>query len=150
MTELSPIPLTSHLRVALAMARGIAASMGHRDLEPIHVALGLLREGENAAVAVLHSAGVPLRSLRRELEGALERGHPSPTEVALPETPGERQLLSAALHEAREHHDEFLGPHHVLLALVRDPSAHVAQSLSRHGLTYETAKRHVKAVLQQH
>ena len=47
-------PLTSRTYVALSIARGIAAGLGHDDLTATHIALGILREAENGAVAALH------------------------------------------------------------------------------------------------
>ena len=45
MTETAVPSLTTRTRVALAIARGIAASRGDDDLSPEPIALGLLREG---------------------------------------------------------------------------------------------------------
>lgn len=151
MTQPTPVPLSSRARVALAIARGVAASVGHRDLRPSHVAIGLLREAENPAVAALHAAGISLHALRRELEVALEpRGGTNPTEVAIPLTQGEEQLVMAALDEARQRQDEFLGPQHLLLALLRDSAEPVAQFFARYGMDYSSATTHLKAVLHQH
>src|SRR5213592_2146793 len=42
--------------IAVGIARGVAASVGDHDLTPAHVALGVLRELENPAVAALWRA----------------------------------------------------------------------------------------------
>lgn len=149
MTETTLLPLTSRARISLAIARGVAASVGHDNLTPVHIALGLLREGENPAVAALHSSGVALRTLRRELEAQLDpRGRTQPHQVAIQETPGEGQVVARAIAESTHRNGEFVGPHHLLLALLRDPNAPIAQLFARHGVSYESAVTSLQSVLR--
>ena len=148
MTETGVLPMTTRTRVALAIARGIAASRGDEDLSPEHVALGLLGEGQNPAVAALHYGRVDLGATRRELEaelGAPEQ--PRPGEVALQPTPGEQRIVEQATAESRRRKDEFLGPHHLLLAMLRDTNSPVARTFARHGFDFETAVTHLRVVL---
>jgi ATP-dependent Clp protease ATP-binding subunit ClpC len=140
-------PFTARTYVSLAIARGIAAAHGHADLTGYHVALGFLREGENPAVGALHRAGVPLNALRRDLEACLpERAPPVAGEVLLPSTPGELAIVHAADLEANAFHPEYVGNEHLLLALLRDADSPVSQAFSRHGVTYESAITHLRAV----
>ncbi|MFP5353592.1 MAG: Clp protease N-terminal domain-containing protein, partial [Gemmatimonadota bacterium] len=89
----SDAPFTTRVRVALSIARALAAGMGHDEVTDAHVVLGIVREGENPAVAVLQHAGIALDVLRHDLEQALEpRGRARPREVARPLTDGERLL----------------------------------------------------------
>lgn len=149
MTDTVPLPLSSRARVALAIARGIAAARGDEDLNPSHIALGVLREAENAAVATLVYAGVDLRALRSELESGLgPAGRPRPGEVSLPMTPGERLVLAHATAESQRRHDTFLGPHHLWLALLRDPNTPVARVCARHGIQYGATITLLRNVLE--
>ena len=147
MSPVTPRPLTSRTFVSLAIARGIAAAYGHADLTGYHVALGILREGENPAVAALHYAGVSLLTLRRDLEAELtDRGRPVAGDMQLPVTPGERVILEAANVEADTFHPEYVGNEHLLLALLRNADSPVSQVFARHGVTYEVALTRVTAV----
>lgn len=140
-------PFTNRTYVSLSIARGIAAGSGHSNLTAAHIALGILREAENPAVAALHHGGVALRKLRHELEAQLPpRGHPRLGEVLLPATPGEQEIVELAVMEAAALNDEYLGNEHLLLAVLRDPSTPVAQTFSRHGFTYEAAVTHLQFV----
>jgi len=56
----------------------------------------------------------------------------------------EFKLTAVRLSQMRRN-DEFLGPHHLLLALLRADSS-VAQTLARHGFGVETAETHLQAV----
>ena len=141
-------PFTSRTYLSLAIARGIAAANGHADVTGLHVALGLLREGENPAVAALHRGGVSLPRLRRDLEAALpERGRPVFGEVLLPATPGERAIVEIAAAEADSLDAEYIGNEHLLLALLRDVHGPTSDVFSRHGFVYETAVTQLRAVL---
>lgn len=147
MPDTITLPFTNRTYVSVSIARGIAAGYGHDDLTAVHLALGILREGENAAVGAIHHGGVALRHLRHELEAALPpRGHPRFGEVLLPATPGEQAIVELAVAEASALNDEYLGNEHLLLALLRGPSNPVALILSRHGFTREAAVTHLQFV----
>lgn len=148
MTETVGLPLTTRTRIALAIARGIAASRGDDDVTASHIALGLLREAENPAVAALHHGGVDLRALRRELEAELGLpGRPRPGEVALQLTPGEQRIVDQAATESRQRNEGFIGPHHLLLAMLRERESPTARAFARHGFQFETAVTHLDASL---
>ena len=86
-------------------------------------------------------------TLRRDLEALLpERGHPAAGELSLPTTPGERAIVQAADREASSFHPEYIGNEHLLLALLRNADTAVSQAFSRHGVTYESAVTHLRAV----
>ena len=151
MSAAEPLPYSTRLRVTLALARGIAAARGDTDLTPIHAALGLLREGENAAVAMLEHAGVPLGRVRQDLEVALgERGWPRQEEVVLPLTDGERGLVQEARRQAQLREDPFVGPEHILLALLEPSANPVTQIFSRHGFTHDAGLAHLEAIIVRH
>jgi ATP-dependent Clp protease ATP-binding subunit ClpC len=144
-------PFSSRTRVALSIARALAAAMGHDDVTDAHVMIGILREGENPAVAALQHAGVPLERLRQELEQALPPlGRPRPREVARPLTKGERRLVARGDVERRRLRHRPLGTEHLLLAAVHDEMGPVAQALARHGVRYDTVPDHLAAVLHYH
>ena len=147
MTETVTYPFTSRTYVSLSIARGIAAAQGHSDITAAHIALGILREGENPAVAALQLGGVPLRHLRHEIESELPpAGHPHFGEVVLPTMQGEREMLELAAEEVAKLNNPYLGNEHLLLAMLSDPAAPIAQVFSRHGITYDTALTHLRAV----
>jgi ATP-dependent Clp protease ATP-binding subunit ClpC len=151
MSVAEPLPYSTRLRVALALARGIAAARGDTDLTPIHAALGVLREGENAAVAMLEHAGVPMDRVRHDLEIALgERGWPRREEVVLPLTDGERGLVHRARGQAQLRGDPFVGPEHILLALLQASESPAAQVFISRGFSHDAGLTHLDAVIVRH
>jgi ATP-dependent Clp protease ATP-binding subunit ClpA len=147
MPETVTYPITSRTYISLSIARGIAAGRGHANITAAHIALGILREGANMAVGALERGGVRLRHLRHELESELPPdGHPRFGEVVLPATPGEHQMVELAATEVAKLNDPYLGNEHLLLAMLHDPNASIAQIFSRHGITYETALTHLRVL----
>lgn len=151
MNSAEALPYSTRLRVTLALARGIAAARGDTDLTPIHAALGLVREGENAAVAMLQHARVPLDDLRHELQVALgDPGRPRPDEVVLPLADGERRLVDDARRQALLLRDPFVGPQHILLAVLDAAASRAAEIFLRHGLSHDAALLHFAAITVEH
>lgn len=128
-------PLTSRTRVALAIARGIAAARGDLDLTPTHIAIGIFREGSNPALAALWYAGMSedtIRGIALELERSLGEapGDIPPRAVTINLSPGEEQMLRSAELEADHFGSPFLGTEHILLAILRSdskPARHIAE-----------------------
>jgi ATP-dependent Clp protease ATP-binding subunit ClpA len=133
--------VTTRTHEVFALALRLAERLGHGDVTDVHIALGLLQEGRGIAVAILHSRGVPLDALARELEAELPpAGAPRPPAAELSWTPGVEQVLVGAVAESREFGVEYHGCEHVLLALLRDPASAPARVLAGHGLVYDEAR----------
>lgn len=142
-----PRPFTSRTRISLAIARGIAAARGDSDLTASHVALGLLREGENPAVAVLNHAGVPVRLVRARLEEVLgPLGSTRPRDVVVDSTAGEAELVAIAELKAEEWNDPYVGTEHLLLAVLAQEGSPAAGIFAGHGLSADTAVGYLQAV----
>jgi RimJ/RimL family protein N-acetyltransferase len=137
-----PRPLTSHTRVALAIARGTAAARGDRNLTPTHVAFGIFKEGQSAGLAALWYAGMSegaIRGFSSKLESSLGNppGFMPVRQVAIDSSPGEEEILQLSEIEVVELSDPYLGTEHILLALIRSNSA-VAHMLAEHGISLQS------------
>ena len=66
-----PQGLTPHARCAVEMAVTEAVKSGSREIESGHLLLGLLRDGSNTAVRLLHREGVDTRRLYAETVRAM-------------------------------------------------------------------------------
>ena len=111
------------------------------------MALGIVQEGANIAVAALYRAGVPLRHLRHLLESELPpNGRPHFGEVVLPATPGEHKIIERAKSEVLKLNDPYLGDEHLLLSMLDDQDTPIAQVFSREGITYETFMTHLQVL----
>jgi DNA-binding transcriptional regulator YhcF (GntR family) len=118
------------VRRAMAAAVEEAHRLQHDYIGTEHILLGLLRDRESAAAAVLRALGVTREQLRGSLEGAVRRG----TSVAtgeLPYTSRSRNVLAHAIAEAGD--EARVGTEHLLVALLREEDGIAAHVLTRHG-----------------
>lgn len=67
------IPFSRRAKKVLELALREALRLQHRRIDAEHVALGLLREGQGLASAVLDHRGVDLSALRRSIEASMRR-----------------------------------------------------------------------------
>jgi hypothetical protein len=141
-------PLTTRAQVAIAIARGVARAHGHRGAGAKHVALAILREGENAAVGALQRASVPLRELRYHLERALpDRGESRGMNEPLDASPEEVAVVTQAKREATARTTSFIASEHLMLALLRDPESETSRIFAAHGVSHATFSQNLDIVL---
>ena len=136
--------VTTRTHEVFAIAHDLADQRGHDDVTPVHISLGLVREGRSIAAQILHGRGVPLDVLQRELEAHLPpAGAPRspPREHAW--TASDEGVLEQAAVEGRELGAEFVGCEHVLLAFLRDPTSAPARVLAQHGVAFDDARTEV-------
>jgi ATP-dependent Clp protease ATP-binding subunit ClpC len=139
--------VTTRTHEVFAIAHDLADRLGHDDVTPVHVSLGLVREGRSIAASILHSRGVPLDALERELEAHLPpTGEPRVPAHERSWTRSDERMLEQATVEARELGTEFFGCEHVLLAFLRDPTSAPAQVLAQHGVRFNDARTEVLRV----
>ncbi len=79
-------------RVLNLAAREAAAAGPAAVIEPEHLLLGILRDGDSVAVRILNQAGVNIRALYRELSNALAQG-------GAIESQDERSVSSSSVNE---------------------------------------------------
>jgi hypothetical protein len=54
--------------------------------------------------------------------------------------------VDLATAESRQRKEEYVGPHHLLLAVLREPHSPTAQTFARHSFQFETAVTHLGSV----
>jgi ATP-dependent Clp protease ATP-binding subunit ClpC len=132
---------TDRVRKVLQMAREEAARLHHEYVGTEHILLGLIREGEGVAAAVLTNLSVDLDEIQQKIEETVKKGKaasaPGPD---LPYTSRAKKVLELAMTEARELNHSYVGTEHLLLGLLREEKGIAAQVLSDAGVTLEQAR----------
>jgi ATP-dependent Clp protease ATP-binding subunit ClpC len=132
---------TDRVRKVLQMAREEAARLHHEYVGTEHILLGLIREGEGVAAAVLTNLNVDLEDIQQKIEETVKKGKaPAPEGPDLPYTSRAKKVLELAMSEARELNHSYVGTEHLLLGLLREEKGIAAQVLSDAGVNLEQAR----------
>ena len=132
---------TDRVRKVLQMAREEAARLHHEYVGTEHILLGLIREGEGVAAAVLTNLGVDLEDIQQKIEETVKKGKAAAaTGPELPYTSRAKKVLELAMMEARELSHSYVGTEHLLLGLLREEKGIAAQVLTDAGVTLEQAR----------
>lgn len=131
---------TDRVRKVLAMAREEAIRLRHDYVGTEHILLGLLREGEGVAAAVLMNLGVDLEQIQERVEEAVQKGKATVALGELPYTSRAKKVLEYAMAEARELNHSYVGTEHLLLGLVREEKGIAAQVLNSLGVSLDEAR----------
>jgi ATP-dependent Clp protease ATP-binding subunit ClpB len=112
---------TQTFQIAISDAQSIALGKDHQFIEPIHLMLALLNQNASSIIPLLKSAGINVRSLRAQVEVALEAlAHVSGTggEVQLSSAMG--NILNLCDKFAQKHGDKFISSEIFMLAALQD------------------------------
>jgi len=132
---------TERVRKVLAMAREEAARLHHEYVGTEHILLGLIREGEGVAAAVLQNLNVDLDDVTQKIEETVKKGKAAQaTGPDLPYTSRAKKVLELAMAEARDLNHSYVGTEHLLLGLLREEKGIAAQVLTDAGVNLDAAR----------
>jgi ATP-dependent Clp protease ATP-binding subunit ClpC len=132
---------TDRVRKVLQMAREEAARLHHEYVGTEHILLGLIREGEGVAAAVLTNLNVELDEVQQKIEETVKKGKAAAsTGPDLPYTSRAKKVLELSMTEARELNHSYVGTEHLLLGLLREEKGIAAQVLNDAGVTLEQSR----------
>ncbi len=135
--DLSKLTLKS--RAALEAAREQASARNQQSMEPEHLLFSLLSDPEGVIYPLLHSLGTSPRTLRDQVDEALDRMPKVYTQGAGGEiylSAATRHILEKAFQEMAALGDEYVSTEHLLLAML-DGASNAARLLKEAGLNRE-------------
>ncbi len=138
---------TDRVRKVLAMARDEAIRLQHDYVGTEHILLGLIREGEGVAAAVLTNLSADLDQVHERIEESVKPGKATIALGELPYTSRAKKVLEFAMAEARELNHSYVGTEHLLLGLLREEKGIAAQVLNSLGISLEEARAETLKVL---
>ncbi len=124
-------------RRVIFFARREASEMGHREIKPVHLLLGLLREGK-AMFFRLRVTPRKMKAIHRACAKEASNQEQLPTSVDMPLHSLSGEILERASGEMQTRKHVQLDLEHLLLALLYVPSK-AAEILQRQGITYAKA-----------
>jgi ATP-dependent Clp protease ATP-binding subunit ClpC len=127
--------LTPRLDRVIKLSQRIARDYGQDYVGTEHLLLAILEEGTGMGVEILREAAIDLprtkktidRLIKNTLEDTLVFGR-------LPGTPHFRNVMSAAIEQARQLESRFISTEHLLLALAKEPGSVAHLALAEMGI----------------
>ena len=134
---------TERARKVIILAKEEARRFNHDYIGTEHILLGLVREGEGVAAAVLQNMGVSLETIRLEVEKLVQPGPTTQILGDIPFTPRAKKVLELAAEEARSLGHNYIGTEHILLGLIREGEGVASQVLLNSGLDLNMVRNQV-------
>ncbi|OQX54004.1 MAG: hypothetical protein B5M48_01910 [Candidatus Omnitrophica bacterium 4484_213] len=139
---------TERARKIILLAKEEAKRLNHDYIGTEHILLGLVREGEGVAAAVLEGLlGISLETVRLEVEKLIKPGSNLLVSGDIPFTPKAKEVLELAFDEAKKMGHNYIGTEHLLLGLLREKEGIGAQVLFNLGLDINKLREAIMRLL---
>lgn len=138
---------TERARKVILLAKEEAKRFNHDYIGTEHILLGLVREGEGVAAAVLATFGLSPDKIRLEVEKLVQPGPATVVSGDLPFTPKAKKVIELAIDEARSLGHNYIGTEHLLLGLIREGEGVASQVLMNLGLELDKVREEVMNLL---
>ncbi|MDE2180725.1 MAG: ATP-dependent Clp protease ATP-binding subunit, partial [candidate division NC10 bacterium] len=112
-----------------------------------HLLLGLIREGDGLAVAILKKLNVNISAVKGEIEKIVSVGSEFSPAGEIPFTPQAKKVLEYAISEARSLGHNYIGTEHLLLGLIREGEGIASLVLRDFGVSVAAAKAQAQELL---
>ena len=140
---------TERARKVIILAKEEAKRFNHDYIGTEHILLGLIREGEGVASAVLQNMGLSLDKIRLEIEKLVQPGPATVVSGDIPFTPRAKRVIELSMEEARQLGHNYIGTEHLLLGLLREGEGVAAQALLGLGLDLNKVRSQILELLGQ-
>ncbi|HKK41025.1 MAG TPA: ATP-dependent Clp protease ATP-binding subunit [Bacteroidales bacterium] len=133
----------------LGYSKEEAIRLGNSHISPEHLFLGILRDGESAAIEILINQNVDLMVLKGSLEKSIRVESPVPVadHEVIPLLRSTERILKLVYLEAKSLKSNTIDTEHLLLAILKDENALVTRFLSELDVDYQSVRRMVEAEL---
>lgn len=138
---------TERARKVIVYAKEEARRFNHDYIGTEHLLLGLIREGEGVAAAVLQKLGLDLETIRIEVEKLVQPGPQTQVLGDIPFTPRSKKSLELSAEEARALGHNYIGTEHLLLGLVKEGEGMAYRVLLNLGLDLGKLRNEVMELL---
>jgi len=141
--------LTRKAQEALQNAHGIAVSLGHQHIVPMHVLQALIEQSETIITPVLNRLDVPIPDLEKRIRQVLDHMPRIAKPGQIFVSPETNSILGVAEKEAKKLQDTYISAEHFFLALLQVQSE-VQTLLQSYSLNYEQVLEVVSKVRGSH
>ena len=121
-------------RQAIRFAHQEAARLGHDHISTGHLLLGLIRQGEGAAIQILKDANVDLEKIKSEIESLMEDRGRSSTIGKIQFSSKTNSALKYAEKESDSMGHKYVGTEHILIGLLLENEGVAGKALAKYNI----------------
>jgi uncharacterized protein (TIGR03435 family) len=140
---------TSRALQVLFYARSEVSQFGSSAVEPEHILLGVLDEGQGLGSRILARTGGALDDFRSDIVRHLTSRERVPESDEIPFSPSCKRALQYAAEEANRLLHNYTGTEHLLLGLLREERSVAAEVLAARGLKIEAVRGAIVELLSR-
>jgi ornithine carbamoyltransferase len=119
-----------------------AFNQGSSYVSPEHMVLGVCKDPDSVAAAILGRMGIPLEPVRTRIAAELGDGLKNRSEDMLL-TPRAKRVIDLAYEESRALNNDYIGSEHLLLGVLREGENAASRVLAGLGATLDHAREEV-------
>ncbi|WP_161890313.1 ATP-dependent Clp protease ATP-binding subunit [Pontibacter russatus] len=133
---------SNRVKEVISLSREEAIRLGHDYIGTEHLVLGMIREGEGTAIALLKKLGVSIDELKYALEQATRNTATQSSNItgSIPLTKQTEKVLKITYLEAKIFKSDIIGTEHLLLSILRDEDNISSQILAKFNVNYEAIR----------
>lgn len=127
--------LTPRMDKIIKLSQNIAREYDQEHVGTEHLLLAILREGTSMGYDILRDAGVDMPKTKAAIDRYVQASMEDTWVFGrLPGTPHFRNVMAAAIEEARQLESKYVCAEHLLIALAREPGSVASATLHELGL----------------
>ncbi|MBN1355627.1 ATP-dependent Clp protease ATP-binding subunit [bacterium] len=131
---------TDRARLVIMLAKSEAERLQHDLLDTEHMLLGLIKEGGGVAVRMMRKLNINPHTLQLQIERRVIMGSRRSAQGDIPFSDLAKKVLEAAIYEAKEMGQNFIGTEHLLMGLVRERNGLAGKLLRDAGMDLDTLR----------
>lgn len=138
---------SNKIKEVLSYSREEAVRLGNSSISTEHLFLGILRDGEGAAINILLELGLDLAETKSIIENKIkgvDESHSFQDPDSIPLFKSAERALKLVSLVARDLKTENVGTAHLLLAILKDDQSLVTQILGENNIDYFAVRSELK------
>jgi ATP-dependent Clp protease ATP-binding subunit ClpC len=139
---------SQRVKDVISYSREEALRLGNDFIGVEHLLLGLIREGDGKAIAVLLEFQLNLQQIRKEVEQTLKQSAVSVNQnlANIPLVKQAERVLKLTYLEAKLHKSNMIGTEHLLLSILKNEDNVACSILNKYGVIYDNVKDELEAM----
>ena len=141
---------SQRVKDVISFSREEALRLGNDFIGVEHLLLGLIREGDGKAIAVLHEFHLDLKMIRKEIEQNLSKSAAtamgSQNLTNIPLVKQAERVLKLTYLEAKLYKSPMIGTEHLLLSILKNEDSAACSILNKYGVIYENVKDELESM----